>query len=88
MPAKTAAEEKATDAPKKLGVTKKTVVKLDLYGDIPKARRHDIGMAMHLIHTARAKLKRSPDKAREELDFAIDVLDAVLSNAPSPFDGD
>jgi hypothetical protein len=69
-------------APKK----RTTKPAIDLYGDIPKARRHDIGMAMHLIHEARRRLKPSPDKAREELDFAIDVLDAVLDNAPSPFD--
>lgn len=68
--------------------TTKPAVKIDLYGDIPKARRHDIGMAMHLIHEARRKLKRSPQKAREELDFAIDLLDAVLDGSPSPFDGD
>lgn len=66
--------------------TTKPAVKLDLYGDIPKARRHDIGMAMHLIHTARTKVKRSPQKAREELDLAIDLLDAVLDGSPSPLD--
>ena len=66
--------------------TTKPAVKIDLYGDIPKARRNDIGMAMHLVHEARRKLKRSPQKAREELDLAIDLLDAVLDGSPSPFD--
>jgi hypothetical protein len=64
----------------------KPAVKIDLYGDIPKARRNDIGMAMHCIYEARKRLKRSPDKAREWLDMAQDTLDAVLGNTPSPFD--
>jgi hypothetical protein len=54
--------------------------------DIPTARRHDIAMAMHSIYEARKRIKRDPDGAREWLDTAQDLLDSVLSGAPSIFE--
>jgi hypothetical protein len=72
-----------TAAPKKK--TAKKTPKPDLYGDIPKARRHEVGMAMQCIYEARKRLTRSPEKAREWLDLAQDTLDAVLSGVPSSF---
>jgi hypothetical protein len=66
--------------------TKRTVRKVKPATDIPAARRHDIAMAMHSIYEARKRIKRDPDGAREWLDTAQDLLDSVLSGAPSIFE--